>query len=87
MDLLPGCKPLGTKWIFTRKLKIDGSVDKYKARLVVQDFHQKKGIDYFDTYSPETRMTSIRKILVIAALRKLEVDLMGKNGLFKWRFT
>ncbi|OMO62209.1 Zinc finger, CCHC-type [Corchorus capsularis] len=33
VDLPPGCKPLGSKWIFKRKLKPDGSIDKYKARL------------------------------------------------------
>ncbi|GJT04265.1 hypothetical protein Tco_0838727 [Tanacetum coccineum] len=32
-DLPPGCKPLGSKWIFKRKMKVDGSIDKYKARL------------------------------------------------------
>ena len=46
VDLPPGCKPLGSKWIFTRKMKTDGSIDKYKARLVIQGFRQKKGIDY-----------------------------------------
>uniref|UniRef100_A0A2N9F9L9 Integrase catalytic domain-containing protein n=1 Tax=Fagus sylvatica TaxID=28930 RepID=A0A2N9F9L9_FAGSY len=34
VDLPPGCKPLGYKWIFKRKMKADGSIDKYKARLV-----------------------------------------------------
>ncbi|GKC54031.1 zinc finger, CCHC-type containing protein [Tanacetum coccineum] len=33
-DLPPGCKPLGCKWIFIRKLKVDGTVEKFKARLV-----------------------------------------------------
>ena len=41
MDLPPGCKPLGYKWIFKRKLKADGSIDKYKARLVVKCYKQK----------------------------------------------
>ena len=32
VDLPSSCKPLGYKWIFKRKLKADGSIDKYKAR-------------------------------------------------------
>ncbi|GKA93201.1 zinc finger, CCHC-type containing protein [Tanacetum coccineum] len=44
-DLPPGCKPLGYKWIFKRKLKVDGTTEKFKARL-------NSGIDYFDTYTP-----------------------------------
>ena len=46
VDLPPGVKPLGCKWIFKKKLKADGSIDKYKARLVAKRFTQKKDIDY-----------------------------------------
>ncbi|GJX12039.1 zinc finger, CCHC-type containing protein [Tanacetum coccineum] len=51
-DLPPGCKPLGCKWIFQGKLKVDGTTEKFKARLVIQGFKQNSGIDYFDTYTP-----------------------------------
>nr|GFB99553.1 hypothetical protein [Tanacetum cinerariifolium] len=50
-DLAPGCRPPGCKWIFKRKLKVDGTVEKFKARLVIQGSNQKSGIDYFDTYA------------------------------------
>ncbi|GKA04855.1 retrotransposon protein, putative, ty1-copia subclass [Tanacetum coccineum] len=43
VDLPPGCKPLGYKWIFKKKMKADGTVDKYKARLVIQGFRQREG--------------------------------------------
>jgi len=36
VDLPPGAKPIGCKWIFKRKLKPDGSIDKFKARLVAK---------------------------------------------------
>nr|GEW98266.1 hypothetical protein [Tanacetum cinerariifolium] len=51
-DLPLGCKPLGCIWIFKRKVKVDGTIKKFKARLVIQGFRQKSGIDYFDTYAP-----------------------------------
>ena len=68
MDLSLGCKPLGYKWIFKRKLKADGTIDKYKAKLVIKGYRQHEGLDYFDTYSLVMRITSIRMILAIAAL-------------------
>ena len=73
VDLPPGSKPLGYKWIFKRKMKADGSIDKYKASLVVKGYRQKEGLDYFDSYSPVTRITSIRMLISIAALFKLEI--------------
>ncbi|GJW67937.1 zinc finger, CCHC-type containing protein [Tanacetum coccineum] len=47
VDLHPGCK-----WIIKRKLKVDETIEKFKARLVIHGFRQKSGIDYFDTYAP-----------------------------------
>ena len=82
VDLPPGCKPLGYKWIFKRKLKMDGSLDKYKARLVVKGFRQKEGLDYFDTYSPVTRITSIRMLIAIASLYNLEIHQMDVKTAF-----
>ena len=76
VDLPPGSKPLGSKWIFKRKMKADGTIEKYKARLVIKGYKQKEGLDYFDTYSPVTRITSIRMILAIAALRNFRVHQM-----------
>ncbi|GJS86226.1 zinc finger, CCHC-type containing protein [Tanacetum coccineum] len=59
-DLPLVCKPLGCKWIFKRKMKVDGIIFKFKARLVIQGFRQKEGIKYFDTYAPVARITTIR---------------------------
>ncbi|GJT04240.1 remorin [Tanacetum coccineum] len=56
-----------------KKRKANGTVDKYKARLVIKGFRQREGLDYFDTYSFVTRITLLRMILAISALRNLEV--------------
>ena len=82
VDLPPGCKPLSSKWVFKRKRKLDGSIDKYKARLVIKGYKQIEGLDYFDTYSSTTRLNSIRMVLAIYALRNLEVYQMDVKTTF-----
>ncbi|KAL0445959.1 UNVERIFIED_CONTAM: Retrovirus-related Pol polyprotein from transposon TNT 1-94 [Sesamum latifolium] len=82
VDLPPGSTPLGCKWILKRKYKADGSIDKYKARLVAKGFKQKEGLDFFDTYSPVTRITSIRVLIAIAALYDLEIHQMDVKTAF-----
>ncbi|GJV40431.1 retrotransposon protein, putative, ty1-copia subclass [Tanacetum coccineum] len=73
---------VGYKWIFKKKMKADGTIDKYKARLVIKGFRQREGLDYFDTYSPIMRITSIRMVLAIAAFRNLEVHQMDVKPSF-----
>ncbi|GKD96104.1 zinc finger, CCHC-type containing protein [Tanacetum coccineum] len=51
VDLPPGCKPLGCKWIFKIMLNVDGTIEMFKARLVIHGFKQKSKIDNFDTYA------------------------------------
>jgi hypothetical protein len=63
VDLPPGSKPIGCKWVFRRKCNTDCSIQTFKARLVTKGFTQKEGVDYFDTYSPVARITSIRVFL------------------------
>ncbi|GJZ14788.1 zinc finger, CCHC-type containing protein [Tanacetum coccineum] len=54
-------------------MKVDGTIDKFKARLVIQGFRQKEGIDYFNTYAPVARITTIRLLLALAAIHNLVI--------------
>ena len=54
-----------------RKLKPDGSIDQFKTRLVAKGFKQKADLDFFDTFSPVTRITSIRLLIATAAIFNL----------------
>ena len=81
-DLPPGCKPLGCKWIFKRKMKVDGTIDKFKAILVIQGFRQKEGIDYFDTYAPVARITTIRLLIALGAIHNPRIHQMDVKTTF-----
>ena len=76
VDLPKGSRPISSMWIFKKKLKYDGSIDKYKARLVIRWFDQKKGIDWFDTNSPIIKTVTTRTLVALAAIHSLVVHQM-----------
>lgn len=73
VDPPSGANVIKSKWVFRVKVHPNGTVDRYKARLVVKGCSQKSGVDYFDTYSPVTKLTSVRCLLSIAAVHDLEI--------------
>ncbi|GKA93203.1 zinc finger, CCHC-type containing protein [Tanacetum coccineum] len=81
-DLPPRCKPLGCKWIFKRKLKVDETVEKFKARLVIQGFKQKSGIEYFDTYAPVAHISTIRMLIAMALNSQSVIHQMSEDTFF-----
>ena len=79
----PGGKNVvGSKWVFRIKHKSDGTINKYKARLVARGFTQVYGVDYFDTYSPVAKMASFCAILAIAARYDWDIESFDFNSAY-----
>lgn len=87
-DLVPKPKdvrPISCKWVYKLKTRPDGSIDRYKARLVTRGFAQQYGLDYNETFSPVSNITTIRVLLSLAAseswkLWQLDVKNAFLNG-------
>uniref|UniRef100_A0AAV1TIP8 Polyprotein n=1 Tax=Peronospora matthiolae TaxID=2874970 RepID=A0AAV1TIP8_9STRA len=74
MDMPPGKKAVGCKWVFKIKRDPSGEIIKFKARLVAKGFTQRPGIDYNETFAPVARKESINTVLAIAAAEDLEAE-------------
>nr|GEW73358.1 zinc finger, CCHC-type [Tanacetum cinerariifolium] len=81
-NLPPGCKPIGCKWIFKRKLKVDGAIEKFKAMLGIHGFKQKSGINYFDTYALVVRINIIRLLIAMTSIHNLIIHQMDARTTF-----
>ncbi|RRR25923.1 hypothetical protein EHS16_01885, partial [Streptococcus anginosus] len=53
------------KWVFKKKLRSDGIIEKYKVRFVAKGYTQKEGKDYFDIYLFVVRFIIIRVLLFL----------------------
>ena len=78
-------KIVGNKWAFRVKYNPNGSISKYKIRLVAKGFHQTYGVDFFETFSPVVKPCTIRIILSLAVMnnwtmRQLDVNNVSKNA-------
>ena len=75
-DVVPrpkGRSIVTSKWIYKIKHAADVNIEKYKARFVARGFSQKEGIDYEETFALVARYTSIRSVLAMVAMMKLNI--------------
>jgi hypothetical protein len=77
-----GRKAIGCRWVFVIKHKSDGTVDRYKARLVAQGYSQRPGLDYGETYAATVKWATLRAILALGAFEDLEMESVDISSAF-----
>ncbi|RVX06993.1 Retrovirus-related Pol polyprotein from transposon TNT 1-94 [Vitis vinifera] len=80
-ELLVGKKALHNKWVYKIKNEHDGS-KRYKARLVIKGFQQKKGIDYIEIFSPVMKMSTIRLVQGMVVAENLHLEQLDVKTTF-----
>lgn len=66
-------KVVKSKWVYTVKENLDGSIQKYKAKLVAVGYSQKEGIDYDQSFAPVVKLESFRYLIAMASIRKFQI--------------
>ncbi|CAI7746662.1 unnamed protein product [Closterium sp. NIES-53] len=77
----PGANIVSGMWIFRVK-RPPGSPPVFQARYVARGFSQRQGVDYFQTFSPTPKMTTLRVLLHVAAHRDYELHSLDFSTAF-----
>ena len=73
---------IGNKMVLKIKRGKDGTIIKYKCRLVAKGYLQRYGVDYVDTYAPVARLPSIRALIALTAHHDLELHQMDVKSAY-----
>jgi hypothetical protein len=78
----PCVRPITCKWVYKVKTRSDGSLERYKARLVACGFQQEHGQDYDETFATVAHMTTIHTLLVVASVRGWSISQLDVKNVF-----
>ncbi|GKA49431.1 ribonuclease H-like domain-containing protein [Tanacetum coccineum] len=69
-------------WLFKHKFHADGTLSRYKARLVANGSNQQHGVDFDETFSPVVKPATIRTVLSLAVSRQWPIHQLDVKNAF-----
>eukprot|EP00253_Pinus_taeda_P008319 PITA_08319 len=83
-----GTKPIGYKWVYKNKYKVDGSLENHKSKLVETGFEQNEVVDYEDTFASTTKWATSWTLFSLTAqnswkIHQMDVKTSFLNGYMK----
>ena len=82
VERLKDCNVIQSKWVFKIKKDAEGMIECYKACLVAKGFTQVKNVDYYKTWDPVAKLTSIQTILAITTCNSWAINMFDFHSAF-----
>jgi hypothetical protein len=78
----PRARPITCKWVYKVKTHSDGSLERYKTRLIAHDFQQEQGCNYDETFALVAHITTIHTLLTVASFQEWSISQLDVKNVF-----